>query len=81
MTEQKIQNSDQETEPSNVVSFAAVAHKSRTELPPTDEELAEYRRMRPALLAMIAEWPKLLKQHQAITSNCVLAKQILSGDP
>jgi hypothetical protein len=30
---------------------------------------------------MLEEWPKLLREHQAITSNCMLARKILAGEP
>lgn len=81
------QQISQETEPpseSNVIPFgAAVERRSggRQEPPPTDEELAEYRRIRPILAQIVEQWPKLLAEHQAITSNCVIARQILKGDP
>lgn len=86
MTEQQIQNNDpgteQSTPASNVVPFAPVAHRaSSSRAEPTEEELAEYRQMLPILRQIVKEFPQLLRQHQAITSNCVLAKQILAGDP
>jgi hypothetical protein len=65
-----------------VVPFQAPSGSARKhEPPPTDEEIAEYRRIRPLLMQMLEQWPRLLKEHEAITSNCVLARKILSGDP
>lgn len=65
-----------------VVPFQAPSGSARKhEPPPTDDEIAEYRRIRPVLLQMLEQWPKFLKEHQAITSNCVLARKILAGDP
>lgn len=73
------QESEPPSETSNVVPFGG--ERRRHEPQPSDEELAEYRRIRPALLAMLEQFPTLLREHQAIVSNCVLAKKILAGEP
>lgn len=45
-----------EEHPNNIVPFAAPL---RREPPLTAAELAEYRRLRPALIQMLEEWAKL----------------------
>lgn len=80
MSEQQISNQEVDDVVTNVVAFQPVKDRNR-EPQPTDEEIAEYRRIRPLLLKMIEEWPKLMQHQQAIGSNCMLARKILSGDP
>lgn len=70
MATEKIQ-SDTEQEGSNVLQFHAPL---RLETPVSPEELAEYRRIRPQLLEMLEQW-------HVLTSNCLLVKKILAGDP
>jgi hypothetical protein len=81
--DQKTTQESQATAANNVVvPFQAPSASARKhEPPPTNEEIAEYRRIRPVLMQMLEEWPKLLREHRAITSNCMLARKILAGDP
>lgn len=81
MSDQKTQEGHAAATSNVVVPFQAPSGSRKHEPPPTDEEIAEYRRIRPVLLQMLEQWPKFLKEHQAITSNCVLARKILAGDP
>jgi hypothetical protein len=82
MSDQKTPESHEIAAANNVVPFQAPTAAARKhEPPPTDDEIAEYRRIRPLLMRMLEQWPTLLKEHQAITSNCVLARKILAGDP
>lgn len=51
-------NAPTTTEDSNVTPlFGRTARCKREQPPATDEELAEYRLMRPLLLQMLKEWP------------------------
>ena len=61
-------NKNPEDRPSNVVPFAAPAHR---EPPPTAAEIAEYRRLRPALLQMLEEWQK-------VRIGCPIARRTIS---
>jgi hypothetical protein len=57
----------QEETANNVVAFALPAHR---EPPLTAAELAEYRRIRPALLQLLEEWQK-------IRVSCPVARRTL----
>lgn len=58
---------EQEKIPGNVVPFAPPPH---WEPPLTAVELAEYRRLRPALLQVLEEWQK-------IRTGCPIARQTI----
>lgn len=64
-------------ESSNVVDLAGARRRAKVEPPPTDEEMQEYRRIRPLLLKMLEEWPELKRQHEVITTSCPLAMKLL----
>lgn len=71
---------ESESSDSVVVAFPQGTHKPRCkkiEPPPTDEELAEYRRIRPLLMQIIEQWPHLVREHQIITHSCPLAIKLL----
>lgn len=57
---------------SNVVSIAT--RPALREPPITQAELAEYRRLRPQLIQMLADWKKLTNEH-----GCPIASQIIHG--
>lgn len=60
--------------PANVTSIVG-RPRPRHEPPPTDAELAEYRRMLPALRCMLAEWEAVKGPN-----GCPVLKMVLSGD-
>lgn len=63
-----------DTEPgkSKIVALAPRL-EVRREMPPTDEEVREYRAVKERLMRMLLEWEKVRNQ-------CPLAKKILSED-
>lgn len=63
----------------NVIPIGS-AQRRRTEPLASDEELIEYRRIRPQLLAMLADWPTLLREHRVVTTRCKLAKMLIEED-
>lgn len=70
-----VEHAEQSSEPiaGNITPFP-MERVRRPEPPPSDAELAEYRRIRPQLLQMLAEWQK-------IRSMCPLATRLVSeGD-
>jgi hypothetical protein len=78
---QETQHCPQGSESSdNVVVFPQGTPKPRckkSEPPPSDEELAEYRRIRPILMQIIEQWPHLLKEHRIIAQGCPLAIKLI----
>ena len=66
-----------ENESSNVIDLAGARRRQKVEPPPTDEEMQEYRRIRPLLLKMLVDWPELKRQHDLITQSCPLAIKLL----
>lgn len=64
----------------NVVPFPQGEQKrcKKVEPPPSDEELAEYRRIRPLLMQIIEQWPELVREHRVITHGCPLAIKLLN---
>lgn len=63
-----------DTEPgkANIVAFAPRL-EVRRELPPTDEEMREYRAIKVRLMRMLLEWEK-------VRSTCPLAIKIINED-
>ena len=63
---------------SNVVAFSAARRRGTNSEPlPTDEEMSEYRRIRPMLLRMIEQWPELVREHKTVITTCPLAMKLL----
>lgn len=63
---------------SNVVAFSAARRRGTNCEPlPTDEEMSEYRRIRPMLLKIIEEWPELRREHRTVMTTCPLAMKLL----
>jgi hypothetical protein len=58
MEGQQQETEEEQDAAANVVRFLARS-KPRREPPMTDEEIAEYRRIRPRLLRMLDEWDRL----------------------
>lgn len=74
---------ESENQPSStVVSFPTDLSRSRRnrEPCPTDEEMIEYRKIRPVLMDIIRQWPALMREWESIATTCPLAKKILSRD-
>lgn len=65
----------QEATEGNVVALFGRQPARRAEPMPTNEELAEYRRIRPRLLQMLREW-EMLKGPR----GCPVARSILDAD-
>lgn len=57
---------------SNVVELANLPAREREPMP-TAAEIAEYRAIRPRLLAMLNDWERIKSQH-----GCPVARQILT---
>ena len=75
---QETQQAQESGGTANVVTFPPGAHRCKREQPQaTDEELAEYRRIRPILMQIIEQWPALAKEHRVITQSCPLAIKLL----
>jgi hypothetical protein len=74
MEEQRQEEITELTDDTNVVALFGRTHTKR-EAPPTDEELMEYRRIRPRLLQMLREWDALKSQ-----SGCPVARAIFDSD-
>jgi len=53
--------------------------RRRQEPPPTDEELAEYRKNRVAIMQMLAEWKQFKAQFALVCLECPVAAAILSA--
>lgn len=75
MPQQEVQQPAPEAVPANVVPIFARRPLVNREPPPSAEELAEYRRMKPLLLKMLEEW----EQVTAAKDGCPVARQILCG--
>lgn len=63
----------QETMPGNVFKLEPIARKAPREQPVTDAEIAEYRKLRPKLLQMLAEWEQLKS-----AEGCPVARHVLT---
>lgn len=56
-----------------VVPIGAARDRRRREPGPSDAEMAEYRRMKPALLKMLQEW-------EVIKTMCPIAKRLVADE-
>lgn len=69
-----IESKPKKEQPTNVMSIVG-RPCPRREPPPTDAELAEYRRMLPALRRMMAEWDTVKGPN-----GCPVLRMVLTGD-
>lgn len=64
----------QETMPANVFKLEPVRRTAIREQPVTDAEIAEYRKLKPKLLQMLAEWEEIKSSHGCPVAHHILTK-------
>lgn len=64
----------QETMPANVFKLEPVKRSATREQPVTDAEIAEYRKLKPKLLQMLAEWDAIKASDGCPVAHHVLTK-------
>lgn len=64
----------QETKPPNVFKLEPIRRTAIREQPVTDAEIAEYRRLKPKLLQMLADWEAIKSSDGCPVAHHVLTK-------